>query len=190
MTYLPFLQYPASLTELEVRTAGIPIALAGSIRQAVQAVDKNLPVLEVTTLADQVDSSLIQERLFANLSSAFGLLAVALSCVGLYGLMAYSVTRRTGEIGLRMALGAERRDVLWLILREVLVLVLIGVAMGIPAALAGTQLISSFLFGLTPSDPGTIAVAALLMVAVAALAGYLPARRASRVDPMVALRHE
>jgi predicted permease len=190
MTYVPFLQYPAPLTGLEVRTAGIPSALAGSIRQAIQAVDKNLPVLEVTTLADQVDSSLIQERLFAKLSSAFSLLALALSCVGLYGLMAYSVTRRTGEIGLRMALGAERRDVLWLILREVLVLVLIGVAMGIPAALAGTQLISSFLFGLTPSDPGTIAVAALLMVAVAALAGYLPARRASRVDPMVALRHE
>jgi predicted permease len=190
MTYLPFLQYPAPLTELEVRTAGIPTVLSDSIRQAVRAVDQNLPVLEVTTLADQVDSSLIRERLFAKLSSAFSLLAVALSCLGLYGLMAYSVARRTSEIGLRLALGAERRDVLWMVLREVLVLVLIGVAIGVPAALAGTQVISSFLFGLTPSDPTTIAVAAVLMVAVAALAGYLPARRASRVDPMVALRCE
>src|SRR4029453_113024 len=118
-SYLPFLQHPAPLTQLEVRTAGIPSAIAASIRHAARAVDKNLPVLEVTTLAAQVDSSLIRERLFARLSSAFGLLPAVLSCVGLYGLTAYSVARRTSEIGLRLALGAERRDVLWMVLREV-----------------------------------------------------------------------
>jgi len=124
------------------------------------------------------------------LSGFFGVLALLLASIGLYGLMAYTVTRRTSEIGIRMALGAQRRNVLWLVLRETLVLVLFGVAIGLPLAFASTRLIASHLFGVTPNDPTTIAMATVLLVIVALLACYLPARRAARVDPMVALRCE
>ena len=137
-----------------------------------------------------IQNGLLRERLIATLSGFFGLLALLLACVGLYGILAYGVASRTNEIGLRMALGAQRRDVLWLILREALLLVLIGVAVGLPAVMAATRLVSSLLFGLTPADPTSIGAAAILMFAVAAGAGYLPARRATKVDPMVALRCE
>ena len=126
----------------------------------------------------------------AQLVSFFGLLALGLACIGLYGIMAHAVVRRTNEIGIRMALGAERRDIIWMILRETLILVAIGMAIGVPAALGAAKLISSQLFGLNPSDPVTLLTAAFLLTLVAALAGYLPARRASRVDPLVALRYE
>ena len=142
------------------------------------------------TLSEQVDDSLQQERTISQLSSFFGLLALTLASVGLYGVMAYMVARRTSEMGIRMALGARSSHVLWMMLREALFLVLVGIAIGIPAAIGAGHLISSLLFGLTPSDPVTIALATLLLVAVAVLAGYLPARRASRVDPMEALRYE
>ena len=128
--------------------------------------------------------------MIAKLSTFFGLLAAFLACIGIYGLMSYAVTRRTNEIGIRMALGAERYGVLWMVMRESLILVAVGVVIGIPAALAAARLVSSVLFGLKPSDPITITMSALVMVAVAALAGYLPARRAAKVDPMVALRYE
>ena len=124
------------------------------------------------------------------LSSLFGGLAVLLTAVGLYGMMAYSVARRTSEIGVRMALGARRAHVLWMIQRETLVMVLAGAAIGLPAALAGSSLISGMLFGLKRSDPLTLGAAMLLMLAVAALAAYIPARRASRLDPTQALRYE
>ena len=137
-----------------------------------------------------IQNGLLRERLIATLSGFFGLLALLLACVGLYGILAYGVASRTNEIGLRMALGAQRRDVLWLILREALLLVLIGVAVGLPAVMAATRLVSSLLFGLTPADPTSIGAAAILMFAVAAGAGYFPARRATKVDPMVALRYE
>src|SRR5262249_42396281 len=134
--------------------------------------------------------SLTTERMITRLSSFFGLLALMLACLGLYGIMSYNVAGRTSEIGIRMALGAEARDVIWLVLRETLIMVSIGVAAGVPAMLGATRLISSQLYGLTPADPVSISLAILLLLAVATLAGYVPARRASRVDPMIALRYE
>ena len=190
--YLPYMQNISGLGQMsfEVRTAGNPTDLIASIREAAQSVDSNVPLFEVKTQSEQVEQSLVQERLFANLSAFFGLLALSLACIGLYGIMSYGVARRTHEIGIRMALGAEARDVLWLVMRETLLLVLIGIVIGLPTALAATQLISSMLFGLTATDPVTISLATIFMIGVAAFAGYLPARRASRVDPMVALRYE
>jgi ABC-type antimicrobial peptide transport system permease subunit len=149
-----------------------------------------LPITRVTTLDEQVARSITDERIVAQLSAFFGLLAVFLSCIGIYGLMSYVVARRTNEIGIRMALGAERSTVRWLVMREVLVLVAIGVVAGVPAALAGSRLISNMLFGLRGTDPVSMLVAVGAMLAVAMLAGYLPARRASRIEPMVALRYE
>jgi ABC-type antimicrobial peptide transport system permease subunit len=128
--------------------------------------------------------------LIARLSTFFGVLAAFLACIGIYGLMSYAVTRRTNEIGIRMALGAERSGVLWMVMRESLTLVAVGVAIGIPAALAAGRLVSSVLYDTKATDPVTITASALVMIAVAALAGYLPARRAAKVDPMVALRYE
>jgi predicted permease len=190
--YLPYMQNVPGLGQMnfEVRTAGNPSELVAAIREAAQAVDNNVPLFEVKTQNEQVEQSLTQERIFAKLSAFFGLLALLLACIGLYGIMSYGVARRTHEIGIRMALGAEARDVLWLVMRETLILVLLGVAIGLPASLAATQLISSMLFGLTPTDPVTISLATIFMMGVAVFAGYLPARRASRVDPMVALRYE
>jgi predicted permease len=190
MFYLPLLQHGTPPNFLAVRTAGDPRGMAAAVRQALQEVDPKLPVVEVTTLGEQVDASLVPERLIATISGFFGFLALLLSCVGLYGLMSYAVARRTAEIGIRMALGARPGNVLWMVLREALLLALVGVATGLPAALAATRLIESLLFGLTPADPTTVSLATLLMIAVAASASYLPARRASRVDPMVALRYE
>jgi ABC-type antimicrobial peptide transport system permease subunit len=156
----------------------------------VRDLDPNLPLADVKTQTEQIAETLVQERLFARLSSFFGGLAVLLACVGLYGLMAYAVTRRTGEMGIRMALGAQRWDILRMIMRETLVIVVLGVAIGIPAALAATRFVRSMLYGLKTTDPLTTAVSALVMMFVALLAGYLPARRATKVDPMVALRYE
>jgi len=141
-------------------------------------------------MRDVVNDSLVQERFIAQTASAFSLFALLLACVGLYGVMSYAVTRRTNEIGIRMALGAQMSDVVRLVMRNVLLLVALGVGIGLTAALATTRYVSSLLFGLTPNDPLTIALATLLMIGVAALAGYLPARRAARVDPLTALRHD
>jgi ABC-type antimicrobial peptide transport system permease subunit len=179
---------------LHVRVTGDPGLLVPRIREEVLRVDPTLPVFEVRTLSQEMDAALIQERLIATLSSLFGVLALLLASVGLYGLLAFGVVQRTGEVGIRMALGAGRGDVIWMILREALVLVLLGVAIGVPAAFAVARLagsrISGLLFGLTATDPITIVVATGLLGLVAAVAAYLPARRASRVDPMVALRSE
>jgi predicted permease len=179
---------------LYVRTAGAGASVLPRIRQAVQDIDRNLPLFEVRTLTQEIGAVLIQERLIAMLSSVFSTLALLLACVGLYGLLAFSVAQRTAEMGIRMALGARRDDVIWTIMREALLLVAAGLAIGIPAALLTVRLasnrIAGLLFGLRATDPVTIAAAATLLVLVAAGAGYLPARRASRVDPMVALRNE
>jgi len=193
MIFLPVVQMKedaAYVSEIDVRTVGDPRAVASEVRGAIDEINSSLSVTNVTTLSEQVDHSLHEERTISELSSFFGLLALTLACVGLYGVMAYAVARRTSEIGIRMALGARSADVLWMVLREALVLMLAGVAIGVPAALAASRLIASMLFGLTPWDPLTISAATLVLVAVAVLAGYLPARRASRVSPMVALRYE
>ncbi|MCI0389447.1 MAG: ABC transporter permease [Acidobacteria bacterium] len=191
LVYLAHLQGPPwRLMTFALRTAGDPAGLIAAVRHEVRAAGEDIPMTHVKTLVAQIDESLAQERLVASLSGFFGLLALLLSCVGLYGIMAYTVARRTREIGIRLALGAQPGNVLWLVMRETLLLVLIGVATGLPAALATTRLISTLLFELTANDPLTIALATSLLIAVAALAGYLPARRAARVDPMVVLRQE
>src|SRR5215831_4986174 len=192
MFYLPYHQANTGRGQmtLVVRTAGDPTSVAAAVRREAQAMDPAMPMFEVETLATQIAASLQRERLLATLSSGFGLLALLLSCLGLYGILSYAVARRTNEIGVRMALGADRRDVLWLVLRDALRLVLIGAALGVPTALAAARLVASQLFGISAADPGAIVVATLMLLAVAALAGYLPARRATRVDPLVALRCE
>src|SRR6266511_3810460 len=173
-----------------LRTTGDPAALMTSVRQTIQSAKKDIPVTGIRTLSTQMNEVLAQERLVATLSGFFGLLALLLACLGLYGLMAYAVTRRTNEIGLRMALGARGRDVLKLIMRETMLLVLPGVMLGLGAAVTTTRLISSLLFGLSATDPVTLIAAALLLIVVAAFAGYLPAHRAAKVNPMEALRYE
>lgn len=188
--YLNTFQNKSPDSEFLIRTAGDPMRIAGSIRQEVGKIAKGVLVSKVTTLERHVDASIVQERLLATLSGFFGALAALLAALGLYGIMAYSVARRTSEMGIRMALGAERRDILWLVLRETFSLVLIGFAMGLPAALIATRWVSVQLFEVKPADPVAIVGACALMLAVASLAGFLPARKASRVDPMIALRYE
>jgi putative ABC transport system permease protein len=190
MLYRPFLQYNQPYMTLEIRTTGDPNAVASSVRQAFREINRDIPVWEIKTMQTQIDQGLVQERLVATLSSFFGLLALLLSTIGLYGTISYAVTRRTSEIGIRMALGARKGDVLWLVLREATVLVLCGAGVGLMAATAMNRLIASMLFGLTPSDPMALVIATSVLLAVALLAAWLPARRASRVDPMVALRYE
>jgi ABC-type antimicrobial peptide transport system permease subunit len=180
----------AYVNEIEIRARGNPAGVTAEVRRAIHEVDSNLPITDVKTLARQVRDSLGQQRAISELTSFFGLLGLVLACVGLYGIMAYNVARRTNEIGIRMALGAQQRDVLWMVLREILLLVAVGIAIGVPVALAASRLIASQLYGVKPADPLTIFVAALVMVGVGILAGYLPARRASKVNPMVALRYE
>jgi len=188
--YIPYSQHVQYLGDFEARFSGDPMSVIPAVRHAIAEVDHNLPVSGVTTLAEQVSRSVASQRLVARLSAFFGLLAVFLACIGIYGLMSYAVTRRTSEIGIRMALGAGRRNVVWLVMREILVLVALGIAVGVPVTFAGNRLVSSLLFGLSPTDPTTMLAAPIIMLAVAVLAGYLPARRASKVDPMVALRYE
>ena len=174
----------------EVRTYGDPEQMIPAMRRVAQSMDSNLALFDVRSQIEQIDQTLFQERLFARLTGFFGVLALVIGCVGVYGVMAFAVTRRTREIGIRMALGASRSGILGMVLRETLVLVAVGIALGVIAALEATRLISTLLFGLKPNDPLTIAGAALLMVAAAVFAGYVPAHRASRVDPLVALRYE
>ena len=183
-------QEPMPLSNLVVRFSGSPSAVVPQIRQTLREVNRNLPIDDVVSLSDHIGRSLVQQKLVARLASFFGLLALLLACVGLYGVMSYGVARRTNEIGIRMALGARDQSVLWLVLREALTLVVIGLVIGVVASLLVTKTAESLLYELKPNDPLTIAFATLLLAAVAALAGYLPARRASRVDPMVALREE
>jgi predicted permease len=174
----------------EVRSNGDPSRLGPVVRTAIAEVDPRLPILNVTTLSEQVNDTLKQDRMIAKLVSFFGLLALLLACIGLYAVMAHGVVRRTNEIGIRMALGAQRTNIVWLILRDTMILVLIGLAIGFPLALGSATLISKQLFGLKPADPLTLILAASLLTVVAMLAGYFPARRASRVNPLIALRYE
>ena len=161
-----------------------------TVRQAVRQVDPAVPMFDMRTLTDQVDNSLVTERLMAMLSAVFGGLATVLAAMGLYGVMAYVVARRTREIGIRMALGADRGSVVWLVMREVLLLAAIGVGIGLTSAWGLTRLVESQLFEVKPSDPLTLLAATVGIATVAMLAGYVPARRATGIDPTTALRFE
>jgi predicted permease len=187
--YLPHAQREVlgSMT-FYARTAGEPDALVGRVHALVRAVDPDLPVSDLKTMRAQVRESLFVERMVAALSAAFGVLATLLAALGLYGVMAFAVALRTREIGIRMALGAQRRDVLRMVLRDVAVLVALGVALGLPGGYGIGRVVETQLFGLNARDPLTFAAATAALLVVALLAGYIPARRAARVDPMVALR--
>jgi predicted permease len=174
----------------EVRTAADPLALIPAIRNVLSSVDRNLPMADVKTQAIQLDESISQERSFAMLACSLALMAVLLSCIGLYSLMAHSVSGRTGEIGIRMALGATPTSVAWPILRSAFLTGVVGVALGLPAVAAGARIVRSYLFGVEPHDPVIVVVASVLLLCIAVVAAWIPARRAMRVDPMVALRHE
>jgi predicted permease len=190
MAYYPYTQSINFLSNFEVNFSGDAGAIVAETRRAIKEVNRDIPIVEAVRMSEHVGRSLVQQKLIARLSSFFGLLALLLACIGLFGIMSYSVAKRTNEIGIRMALGAARGDVLRLVMSDGLVPVLIGVAIGLPAAIASGRLITSLLFGLKPADPLTMCAATLLLLAVAAVAGYLPARKASRVDPMTALRCE
>jgi predicted permease len=185
--YVPQSGMPASF---EVRTAADPQALLPAIRHVVAELNANIPIFRITTESDQIDRLLFQERLIARLSFFFGSLALVLACVGLYGLLSYEVSRRTREIGIRMALGAQERDVLRLVVKQGLTLALVGALLGVAVALAVTRYLTSMLYGIHANDPLTIAAVVALLCLVALAACYIPARRATRVDPLVALRHE
>jgi len=174
----------------EIRTFGEPGAVLQAIRKAILGYDQAIPVYTVQPFVAMLDDNLRQERIVAQLSTVFGGVALLLAAIGLYGVLSYAVAQRTGEIGIRMALGAQRGTVVRMVLRETAVLIAIGLAAGVPASLACARLIQSKLFGLKPADPVTLAAALGIMIAVAVVSGYLPARRASRVDPLVALRYE
>jgi predicted permease len=190
--YVPYAQHTQELDEMnfEVRTAGDPKNWVGPVRQSVHELDGNLPLFDVRTQVEQIEQATFQERLFARLSSFFGLIALALACVGLYGIMSYSVSRRTNEIGVRMALGAGRFNVLDLVVRQALQLTILGVIFGVAAAWALTRFLTSFLYGVRPADPVTFGLVSLAVILVSILSSYIPARRATKVDPMVALRYE
>jgi len=180
---------PSGVT-FEVNGAVPPMSLLPQLRSILRSVDSRLTATDVKTLAEQVDQSLYQEKLVSTLSSFFALLALVLACIGLYGIMSYAVARRTNEIGIRMALGAERHRILRMVLRQALTLVTLGILIGVPAALAASRLIATMLYGLKATDPLNVLAAVAVMAAVAALAGYIPARQATKVVPMVALRYE
>lgn len=177
-------------TTFQLRTAADPTRIIGAVRLAAREIDGNLPLYNIKTLARQVDESLAQERLISALSSFFGLLSLSLAGIGLYGILAYSVSRRTREIGIRISLGAQPGAVLRMVLRQGLILTLLGVGVGLAASLGATRLLESQLFGVTPTDPVTFVVAPILLLTVALLAGLVPARRATNVDPLIAIRQE
>ena len=185
--YFPMGPEPGSF---EIRTAMDPKPLIPTVRHVLTEVDSNLVLLNAKTQIEQIDQALYQERMLASLSSVFGTLAIALACIGLYGLLSYEVTRRTHEIGVRMALGAEQRNVLRLVIGKGIALAAFGIIAGIAAAFSLTRYVESFLYGVRPIDPWTFTGVAVLLFAVALVACYVPARRAARVDPMVALRYE
>jgi macrolide transport system ATP-binding/permease protein len=192
VVYFPFNQGfpPPRRITYELRTAGSPLTYVNAVRAIVHQADARVPVTDVRTQVADINQTINQEITVAKLCTGFAVLALMIACIGLYGTVSYSVARRTGEIGIRMALGAQRGGVVWMVLREVVVLAAVGLVISVPVALNASQLIRSFLFGLKPNDPLAVMLAVAILVSAALLAGYLPARKASRIDPMIALRHE
>lgn len=191
MAWFPFSQRPDEyMHSLDIRTVRDPETVATQIRRVVAEVDPNLPIKRVRTLTEQVERSLANENLIATLTAAFGGLALLLACIGLYGVMSYTVSRRTSELGIRLALGATRSDLLWLVFRDTLRLTVAGTAIGLILSFAGLRLVAGLLYGLSPHDPLVLAGTAVILLLTALLAGYLPARRAARLDPLLALRCE
>ncbi len=191
LVYMPYLQHgPPGSMYFELRTVGNPLALAGAVRKIVHKAAPDIPVTNIMTQTQRIDSTITQQRTFADLCTAFAFLALVIACVGLYGAMSYEVSRRTNEIGIRMALGAERRRIVWMVLREVLALAAAGLAVGYLCAWFTLPVIKSFVFGMKPTDPATTISAIAIIMAAVLLAGLVPALRASRIDPVAALRHE
>jgi len=190
MMYVPFAQAPLYGGEVVVRSSLSAASVAAGIREAVRSVDKNLPVTDIESLNDAVGQSISQERFRTFLLGSFSAIALVLAAVGIFGVMSYSASQRTHEIGIRVALGAGRRDVLRLILGQGTKLALLGLGVGLVAAFLLTRLMSSLLYRISATDPATFASVTIILLAVALTACYIPARRAMRVDPMVALRHE
>jgi macrolide transport system ATP-binding/permease protein len=196
MVYFPYLRDPYLQSSApgemtyEVRAAGNPLGLANTVRQIVRDLDSRIAVSDLKTQAAHIDEAISQEIALARLCTVFALLALVIACVGLYGTVAFNVSRRTSEIGIRMALGAQRAGIVWLILRSVLTLELLGLAIGIPVVLAGSRYVESLLFGIKPNDPMALTAGVAVLFAAGLLASYVPARRASSIDPMIAVRHE
>lgn len=191
--YIPYNQgdYPrVQQMVYALRAAGNPLTYAQTVRKIVSQSDSRIPVMNLRTQAAEIDRAMNQEIIFARLCTGFAILALVIASVGLYGTTAYTVARRTGEIGIRMALGAQRGAVLRLILRQVLVLAAVGLAIGLPAVLAASRLVKSFLFDMKPNDPLALTSAVAILLCAIILAAYVPARKASRIDAMAALRHE
>jgi predicted permease len=188
--YLPYTQRKWGFGNFDVRYSGDFSSISNEVQQAMHAIDRRLPISHIMTLDAQVARSFTNQTIIAELSAFFGLLAVFLSCIGLYGLMSYLVGRRTGEIGIRMALGANRSEVAWQVLREIGLLVFAGIVIGLPLTLSGIRLVRNMLYGLSETDALSLMAATALLLFAGMAAGYLPARRASRVDPVVALRDE
>jgi ABC-type antimicrobial peptide transport system permease subunit len=176
--------------DLLLRISGADSGIVAEVRRALNGISDKLPVLRITTLDHQVDESLSQQKLMANLCSGFGVAALLLAAIGIYGTLAYAVARRTTEIGIRMAVGAQRHTVLWMVLRESVILTAAGFALGLPLAFEAVHSIRSFLFGVPTADPLAIGGAVLLIAIASLAAGSLPAFRAAKMDPMRALRHE
>jgi macrolide transport system ATP-binding/permease protein len=190
--YLPYTANRASLGQLfmMVRTSGNPLRLAAAAREAVRSVEPSVALVDMDSMDGQIGDSLWRERMFARLTGAFGILALVLACIGLYGTIAYGVGRRRAEIAVRLALGAARRQILWMVLRRALALAIAGIAIGIPLMLWTSRFLVSQLVGVTPKDPVALAAGAMVLTAIAALAGYIPARRATLIEPAVALKQE
>ena len=190
IVFAPISQSSPEGVTYALRTAGDPLAYVNSVHEIVREADSRIPVTKLATQASEIDRTISREVTFAKLCTGFAVLALLIACVGLYGTMSYNVARQVGEIGIRMALGAQRRTVVWMVLRSVLLLAAVGLAISVPATLLATRLVKSFLFNTQPNDPAILALASLVLLSAAILAGYAPARRASRIDPLAALRQE
>jgi predicted permease len=188
--FVPASQISPERMTYALRTAGDPLGYVKSAHEIVREADSRIPVTNVATQAAEIDRTISREIMFAKLCTGFAVLALLMACVGLYGTMSYNVARQVGEIGIRMALGAQRGAVVWMVLRRVVLLAAVGLAISVPAALSASKLVKSFLFQTQPNDPGTLALAGVVLLSAAILAGYGPARRASRIDPLAALRQE